>query len=117
MNNKEIAVFTAKHLDEKKAKNIVIIDISGKSGFADYFIIATAGSTRQIDALKTETEDKLAEKGLLVHHTEGKSESGWILMDYGDLIVNIFSAEQRDRFQLEKVWGDCDRVIFKAAED
>lgn len=117
MKSKELAVYTAKKLDEKKAKDITIIDISEKSGFADYFVIATAGSTRQIDALKIETEDKLAEKGLLVHHIEGKSESGWILMDYGDLIINIFSPEQRERFQLEKVWGDCDRVDFEAAEN
>ena len=117
MNNKELALFSAAFLDERKAKDVSIIDISVKSGFADYFILCTATSKRQLDALKNDLEDKLAEQGLLVKHIEGKGESGWILMDYGDLIVNIFSAEQRDRYQIEKVWGDCDTVEFTPTVD
>ena len=117
MNNKELAQFAAQVLDQKKAQDVLILDISLKSGFADYFVLATARSLRQIDALKTELEDKLAEDGLLVRHIEGKGESGWVLMDYGDIIVNIFSEEQRNRYQIEKVWGDCDRVEFTPKED
>ena len=117
MDSKELVLFVAKVLDEKKAEDISIIDIGLKSGFADYFVLATARSLRQIDALKTELEDKLAEDGLLVRHIEGKGESGWVLMDYGDIIVNIFSEEQRNRYQIEKVWGDCDRVEFTPKED
>jgi len=117
MDNKELVLFAASFLDEKKALDISIIDISLKSGFADYFLLATAKSLRQIDALKNDLEDKLAEEGLLVRHIEGKGESGWVLMDYGDIIVNIFSEEQRNRYQIEKVWGDCDKLEFIPKED
>ena len=117
MDNKDLVLFAAKFLDEKKALDISIIDISLKSGFADYFLLATAKSLRQIDALKNDLEDKLAEQGVLVKHIEGKGESGWVLMDYGDIIVNIFSEEQRNRYQIEKVWGDCDKLEFIPKED
>ena len=112
MDTKELSLKIANLLDSKKANDIVIIDIAEKSGFADYFVLTTASSTRQIDALVTEIEDKLAEDGVLVKHIEGTPESGWVLMDYGDIIICLFSAEQRDRYQIEKVWGDCDRVEY-----
>ncbi|HCU08064.1 MAG TPA: ribosome silencing factor [Clostridiales bacterium] len=107
MNNKEIALFIANALNEKKARDIVILDISETSGFADYFVITTAGSQRQMKALSDEVEDQLAEADTLVRHIEGKSGSGWILMDYGDVIVNIFTEEQRQHYQIEKIWNDC----------
>jgi len=114
MTTKDLALKIADILDTKKAKDITIIDIAVKSGFADYFILATAGSIRQIDALTTELEDKLIQDDILVKHIEGKGESGWVLMDYGDIIINIFSEEQRSRYQIEKVWGDCDIIDFEA---
>lgn len=117
MENKTLALQIAQIADAKKASDIVIINISEKSGFADYFVIATASNSRQIEALSEEIEDKLAEESILVKHIEGSKESGWKLMDYGDIIVNIFSPEQRDRYQLEKVWNDCDRVEFTAKKD
>lgn len=112
MDNKELALLVAQQLDGKKADDILIVDIAVKSGFADYLILATAATARQIDALKDDIEDKLAEQGLLVKGIEGRAESGWVLMDFGDLIINLFNREQRDRYQLEKVWGDCDTVEF-----
>jgi len=117
MDNKALALKIAEIADTKKAKDILIIDIAEKSGFADYFVLATAASVRQIDALADEIEDKLAEDGLLVKHIEGEAESGWVLMDYGDIIVNLFSVEQRDRYSIEKVWSDCDRVDYTPKED
>ncbi len=117
MDNKALALKVAGIADGKKAQDILIIDIAEKSGFADYFILATAASYRQIDALADEIEDKLAEDGLLVKHIEGQGESGWVLMDYGDIIVNLFSEEQRSRYSIEKVWGDCDRIDFTPSQD
>ncbi len=109
MDNRETAVRIALIMDEKKAEDIDVIDIAEKSGFADYLIIATARNMRQLGAIAGELEDKLAEDGILVHHTEGKS-SGWILMDYGDIIVNLLTPEQRSHYQLERVWNDCVRL-------
>lgn len=117
MNNKELTLLAAEVLDSNRAKDISIIDISIKSGFADYFLLCTASSKRQMDSVKDILEDKLAAEGLLVKHIEGKGDSGWILMDYGDIIVNIFSPEQRDRYQIEKVWGDCNFVDFTPKAD
>lgn len=106
MNNREIALYVTKSLVEKKAKDIVAIDISAKSSFTDYLIIASGGSERQVGTLSAEIEDRLAVEGIFPKNVEGKRTSGWILLDYGDIIVNIFSAEQRSRYNLEKIWGD-----------
>ena len=116
MTNKEIAYFIAKEMDSRKATDITIIDIAEKSGFADYFVIASVAGLRQLSALATNIEDKLAEQGLIVGHVEGKGDSGWILMDYGDIIVNLFTVEQREHYNMEKVWADCDRIYYEQTE-
>lgn len=113
MNNKEIALYTADVLDSKKALDITILDIAERSGFADYFVIATAINSRNMQTLCDEVERKLKDIDILVHNIEGKDSSGWVLMDYGDLIVNIFTAEQRDRYQIEKIWNDAIVVDYK----
>ena len=116
MTNKEIAYFIAKEMDSRKATDITIIDIAEKSGFADYFVIASVAGLRQLSALATNIEDKLAEQGLIVGHVEGKGDSGWILMDYGDIIVNLFTVEQREHYNMQKVWADCDRIYYEQTE-
>ena len=117
MDNKDLALLAAKLLDGKKAKDISIIDIAEKSGFADYFVIATAGSARQLSALCDEVEDGLAKENVLIDHKEGRGDTGWVLLDYGDVIVNVFTAEQRDHYQIEKVWIDCPQVEFEPAAE
>ncbi len=107
MSNKEIALKTAAILSEKKAQDLLVIDITGRSSFADYLVLATGGSERQVGTLASEVTEQLAKEGILAKNVEGKQGSGWILMDYGDIIVNIFSAEQRSRYNIEKIWGDC----------
>jgi ribosome-associated protein len=107
MNNKEIALMAAAVLLKKKALDVVIIDIAEKSSFADYFVIASGGSERQVGTLSDEIEDQFAKEGVLTKSVEGKKTSGWILMDFGDVIVNIFTTEQRDRYKIEKIWNDC----------
>lgn len=110
MTNKEIAVKTAKLLDEKKAIDVVIIDVSQKSSFADYLVIGTGNSERQVRGLISEVEDKLAEDAVYSKNAEGRAPSGWVLLDYGDIIVNVFSPDMRERYNLDKVWGDCPLV-------
>ncbi|QOX62722.1 ribosome silencing factor [Anoxybacterium hadale] len=107
MNNKEVALKAAAVLLNKKAMDVVVIDIAEKSSFADYFVIASGGSERQVGTLADEVEDQFAKEGILTKSVEGKKTSGWILMDFGDVIVNIFTVEQRDRYHIEKVWSDC----------
>lgn len=109
-DNRKTALLAARLLDAKKARDICIIDIAEKSGFADYFVIASAGSARQISALCDAVDDGLAKEGIVLDHREGSEESGWVLMDYGDVIVNLFTEEQRERYQIEKLWKDCPRL-------
>ena len=107
MTNKEYAYFAAETLSSKKATDIVVIDIAEKSGFADYFIVATGNTDRQINSLSDDVEDAMAKQDLLVKSIEGRNTSGWILLDFGDIIVNLFTPEMRDRYNIEKIWADC----------
>ncbi|MDD4376963.1 MAG: ribosome silencing factor [Eubacteriales bacterium] len=107
MDNKDFAILAARVLLGKKAEDVEIIDVREKASFADFFVIASGNSERQINTLVDEVEDKFAEQGLLVKNIEGKQTSGWILMDFGDIIVNVFTKEMRDKYNIEKVWGDC----------
>lgn len=112
MNNKDIALKAAAVLINKKALDVVVIDITEKSSFADYFVIASGGSERQVGTLADEVEDQFAKEGILTRSVEGKKTSGWILMDFGDVIVNIFTVEQRERYKIEKVWSDCSFITI-----
>ena len=108
MNSKKMAILAAKTLDSKKALDIICLDIESKSSIADYFILASGGSERQIKALSEEVDDQFAKEGLIVKSIEGKASSGWILLDFGDIIVSVLTIEMREKYNIEKVWGDCE---------
>lgn len=97
-------------LDEKKADNIVILNIGEVSVIADYFIIANGNNPSQITAMTDEVEDRLARLGHTPANIEGIRNTSWVLMDYGDLIVHIFSREDREFYDLERIWADCKEV-------
>ena len=106
MDNRDLALKTGELLSLKKAEDVIVLGIAEQSSFADYFINATAMNERQLSALADEAESQLAKEGIMPKNIEGRSPSGWILMDYGDVIVNVFLPEQRDTYRIEKVWGD-----------
>jgi ribosome-associated protein len=91
-------------LDSKKAMDIKIIDIGGISVIADYFIIASGNNPAQVEALVDEVDVKLEAAGYVPKRVEGNKSSGWVLMDYQDIVVHIFSKEDRLFYTLEKVW-------------
>lgn len=92
-------------LEDKKAKNIEIVDLEGKTILADRFVIATGTSVTHIRALSGEVEQIMKEKHQIVPgHIEGYNTGRWILMDYADVVVHIFHAEDRDFYSLEKLW-------------
>ena len=93
-------------LEEKKATDILALDISEISTLADYFVLASAENVRQLDAL----EDAVEEDVRLEVNKEGESSSGWILMDYRDIVVHLFTKEQRVFYDLEKIWSDAKRM-------
>jgi ribosome-associated protein len=96
---------------DKLASDIVMLDIHEVSDFADYFVIVTAESTRQIDSLVEEFERALESKGLNLHHREGTPQSGWMLLDFGDLVIHIFGPEERDFYNLEAAWTRAAEVV------
>ena len=108
MDCKDMALFAAKVLDNKKARDIVAIHIGSKAAFAVFMVLASGGSERQVGTLCDELEEQFEKEGVFVKSIEGKKTSGWILMDYGDIIVNLLTVEMREKYNIEKVWGDCE---------
>lgn len=97
-------------LDEKKAEDIKVMDISEISVVADYFIIASASNSNQLQALMDNVEEELGQAGYTPKQIEGRDSGSWILMDYIDIIVHIFSKEDRLFYDLERVWRDGKKV-------
>ena len=97
---------------DKQASDIVLLDIRGVSLIADYFVIATAGSERQASAILKDLSEKLIEEfSRKPLHTEGKPDSGWVLLDYGDVIVHVFSPTQRAFYNLEQLWAAATPIV------
>ena len=103
---KEIVKIAYKALDDKKAEDIKIIDISGISVIADYFVIANGTNSSQVEAMVDEVTDALAKQKIHVERIEGIRSSGWILMDFNDVVIHIFSREDRLFYDLERIWRD-----------
>ncbi len=105
MESFEIVKTAVKALDSKKARDIKVIQIEDITILADYFVIATGASSTQVKALADEVDYKLSEQGVEPGHIEGKS-SGWILLDYGSVVIHVFYKEDREFYALEHVWQD-----------
>lgn len=96
----------AEILDSKLAQDIKIIEISDVTILADYMVIATGRSSTQVKALADEVEFKMDEAGISVSHIEGHRSNSWVLLDYVDIIVNVFNEEAREFYNLERLWQD-----------
>lgn len=107
MNKLEIIV---KALDDKLARDIVAIDMQLASPIFDTFVICSADNDRLMNALRDSVEDHMEENGYTVKSIEGRRNSKWLLMDYGDIVVHIFNQEERDSYNLEKLWSDMPRI-------
>lgn len=95
-----------KALDDKKAEEIRVIDIRGVSSIADYFVIATGGNPSQLAAMQDAVDESMYKNGIHSRQVEGNSNSTWILMDYQDIIVHLFSRADRHFYDLERIWKD-----------
>lgn len=113
MSTKELAILAANALDSKNGEDIIILDIAEKSSFADYLILASATNERLLGALVDETEYRLEKESLFVKSVEGEKKSGWLLMDYGDVVVNVLTNEMRTKYNIEKIWADCTEVNWE----
>jgi ribosome-associated protein len=96
---------------DRQASDIVMLDIRDVSDFADYFVILTAESPRQVDALVQEIEKALKEQGATLSHREGGVSGGWVLLDFGDVIVHLFRPEDRLFYHLEGLWSDAVETV------
>ncbi|MCC6745145.1 MAG: ribosome silencing factor, partial [Acidobacteria bacterium] len=95
----------------RKALQMTAIDIRKVASFAEFFLVCSGSSTRQVQAIADEVMDRLKkDRNSRPLHTEGYEAGNWVLLDYGDLIVHIFTEEARDFYQLERLWRDADRV-------
>ncbi|MDD6989977.1 ribosome silencing factor [Ruminococcus sp.] len=106
MNSYDQAVMAAKAISSKKGLDIQVIEISDISVLADYMVIATGTSSTHVKALADEVEYRLDEAGISVSHIEGYRSNSWILLDYVDVIVNVFSDEAREFYDLDRLWQD-----------
>ncbi len=97
-----------KALEDKKADDVKLIDISEISDIADYFVIATANNTSQMDAMQDAVDEYMTKAGISAKSIEGhvRDRSNWILMDYRDIIVHIFDKEAREFYNLDRIWKD-----------
>ena len=102
----EIAV---KALDSKKAYDIKVIKVDDLTILGDYFVTATGSSSTQVIALADEVDEKMSENGIEPNHIEGKT-SGWILLDYGDVVIHVLGRNEREFYSLEKIWQDGEEV-------
>jgi len=99
---------------DKKATDLVVLDLRKAAGFTDFFLICTGGNARQIRAIADSIVDVLAADGARPAHVEGYDRSEWILLDYFDFIVHIFATETRLFYGLERLWGNADRIEVAA---
>ena len=106
MTSKELTKLAVAALEDRKAEDVTVIDISEISPIADYFIIANGTNQNQLQAMRDAADEALYKAGVKVQQIEGNQSSTWILMDYGDIIIHIFSKEDRLFYDLERTWRD-----------
>ena len=116
MNPEQMAAAIAELASDRKALDIIQLDLRGMIGYADYFVICTGRSDRQTKAIHDAIHAGMkSEHGLLPARTEGVSEARWILIDYLDVVVHIFTPETREYYRLEQLWGEAPSLQVAAA--
>ena len=103
----EMANLAKEALEDKKGEDIKVLDLKGLSNIADFFVIGSGNNPNQIRAMADSVNEKLFKAGYKLHQSEGYSGGIWILLDYGSLIVHVFDKEQRNFYNLERIWGDA----------
>ena len=101
--------------DDKKAGDLVALDVRSLVGYTDFLVICTARNERQVKAIHDEVYHQLKRQRRLPARVEGEREAQWVLMDYLDCILHVFTPETRDRYRLEQLWGEADRLDLAAA--
>ena len=103
-----------KIVEDKKGHDIVMLDLQGISMVTDYFLIVTGNTTTQVKAITDNLSEKLPEVGIQVLRVEGLPEAKWVLIDCGDLVVHVMTPDQREFYNLERLWGDAKVIDFSS---
>ena len=108
----DLAKLVVKAAEDKKGEKIVVMDISHLSVIADYFIICNGNNERQVQAIMNEIREQAHKNGYDVKGIEGANEGRWVLIDLGDVVVHVFHREEREFYNLERLWSDANIVSF-----
>lgn len=111
LDSKTVAKLIVEAAEDKKAGDIRLLDVEALTTLADYFIICEGNSDRQIRAITEGIRAELKDQGVQVFHQEGTPESGWVLLDYGDVLAHVFSPDKRAFYQLESLWQEAPTVL------
>jgi len=116
MTSLELATEAVKILDNKKAMNLKVIGIKDISVLSDYFVLATGTSNTHVKALADEVEFQMKQFDITLLHTEGYRSNSWVLLDYGCVIIHVFTAESRQFYDLDRLWQDGETVQIAGIE-
>jgi ribosome-associated protein len=117
IDNSEAVACTCAHLaDERKADDIVVMEVGPLAFFTEYFVIATGRNERQLRAIAEQVLHEMRALGHAVIGIEGEADSGWVLIDLGDVVVHLFSPEARNMYDLELLWGEAPRTEWRGVE-
>ena len=106
----DLAMTAAKAADDKLATTVAVIDVSEQLALTDVFVIVSASTDRQVGAIVDEVEDQLREKGAKPIRREGERDGRWVLLDFGDIVVHVQHDEEREFYELERLWKDCPEI-------
>lgn len=110
MDSKELAQVAAQACEDKRGEDIILLDMQSVSLIADYFLICEGSNERQVQAIARAVKEQAEEKGIEVKRMEGLEKARWVLVDLGDVVCHIFHREDRNYYNLERLWGDAPLV-------
>ena len=113
----EIAEIGARAAADRKANDIVILDLRGLSSVTDFFVICSGNSDTHVEGIADIIEETLNERNVKLWHREGGRKASWILLDYIDVIIHVFTEDARNFYSLERLWGDAPRIVYDEETD
>ena len=108
----ELAKAAVDIASDKKASDVLLLDIRDVSVIADYFVICSGNSNRQLQAIAEAIDEELGKQGATLLRREGTADTGWVLLDFGDIVIHIFGPQEREYYRLERLWSEAKTVVY-----